>query len=306
MSDDAPKISYEERHDPGFLERLLLDRKPGVLNAVFFLCAVTAIALAVFHLYVAAFGTPEGRSFRSVHLTAMLVLAIFMNPLFRASSWQPISVPGDPRNGLRWLGFSIDLALVALVLFVEVWTLYDIDAFHMRYGEKELPDIIVGGMFIVLVLEATRRAVGWAMVIITGFFISHALYANYFFGFFYGPPVWYLRHTAARLCHLYCLVHHLRRVVDPLRRGEVLHRSGRLAHWPPDRRAGEGVRGGERFHGYGIWLGRRQRRYHGFVHDSAHAQHRLPPEVRRGGRGLRVVRRPDHAADHGRRGVHHG
>lgn len=189
MSDDAPKISYEERNEPGFLERLLLDRRIGILNAVFFLCAVAAIALAVFHLYVAAFGTPEGRSFRSVHLTVMLVLAIFMNPLFRASCWQPISVPGDRRNRLRWLGFSIDLALVVLVLFVEVWTLYDIDAFHMRYGEKELSDIIVGGMFIVLVLEATRRAVGWAMVIITGFFIAHALYANYFFGFFYGPPV---------------------------------------------------------------------------------------------------------------------
>jgi TRAP transporter 4TM/12TM fusion protein len=189
MSDDAPKISYEERHEPGFLERLLLDRRPSVLNAVFFLCAVTAIAIAVFHLYVAAFGTPEGRSFRSVHLTAMLVLAIFMNPLFRDSGWQPVSVPGARRNGLRWLGFSIDLALVLMVLFVEVWTLYDIDAFHMRYGEKELPDIIVGGIFIVLVLEATRRAVGWAMVIITGFFICHALYANYFFGFFYGPPV---------------------------------------------------------------------------------------------------------------------
>jgi len=189
MSDDAPKISYEERHEPGFLERLLLDRKPSVLNAVFFLCAVGAIALAVFHLYVAAFGTPEGRSFRSVHLTVMLVLAIFMNPLFRASGWQPVSAPGDRRNALRWLGFSIDLTLVVLVLFVEVWTLYDIDAFHMRYGEKELLDIIVGGMFIVLVLEATRRAVGWAMVIITGFFICHALYANYFFGFFYGPPV---------------------------------------------------------------------------------------------------------------------
>ena len=189
MSDDAPKISYEERHELGFLERLLLDRKPSVLNAVFFLCAVGAIALAVFHLYVAAFGTPEGRSFRSVHLTVMLVLAIFMNPLFRASGWQPVRVPGDRRNGRRWLGFSIDLVLVVLVLFVEVWTLYDIDAFHMRYGEKELPDIIVGGIFIMLVLETTRRAVGWAMVIITGFFICHALYANYFFGFFYGPPV---------------------------------------------------------------------------------------------------------------------
>lgn len=44
-------------------------------------------------------------------------------------------------------------------------------------------------MLILIVLEATRRAVGWAMVLITGFFVMHALYANHFFGFFYGPPV---------------------------------------------------------------------------------------------------------------------
>ena len=189
MSDDTQKISYAEQRELGFFERLLLDRAPSILNAVFLLCAVTAIALAVFHLYVAAFGTPEGRSFRSVHLTAMLALPIFINPLFRKSAWQPIAVPGDPRNGLRWFGFSVDLLLIGLVLFVQIWTIYDINAFHLRYGEKELPDLIVGGMFVVLVLEATRRAVGWAMVIITGSFILHALYANYFFGFFYGPPV---------------------------------------------------------------------------------------------------------------------
>ena len=79
--------------------------------------------------------------------------------------------------------------LVGLVLFVQLWTIWDITAFHLRYGEKEAPDLIVGGILIVLVFEATRRAVGWAMVIITGFFMFHALYANHFFGFFYGPPV---------------------------------------------------------------------------------------------------------------------
>ena len=189
MSDETQKISYAEQRELGFFERLLLDRTPTILNAVFLLCTITAVALAVFHLYVAAFGTPEGRSFRSMHLTAMLVLAIFMNPLFRKSAWQPVAVPGDPRNILRWVGFSVDLLLIGLVLFVQIWTIYDINAFHLRYGEKELPDLVVGGMFVVLVLEATRRAVGWAMVIITGFFILHALYANYFFGFFYGPPV---------------------------------------------------------------------------------------------------------------------
>ena len=59
----------------------------------------------------------------------------------------------------------------------------------MRFGEKDPSDLIVGGILIALVFEATRRAVGWAMVLITGFFMVHALNADHFFGFFYGPPV---------------------------------------------------------------------------------------------------------------------
>jgi len=188
MTDQSSQITYEEVHENGFLERLLLDRRFTLANAVFFGCAVVAISLAVFHLFVAAFGTPEGRSFRSVHLSAMLVLAIFMFPLFRRSAWEPL-VQGDTRDSLRRLGFGIDLLLVGYVIFVQIWTIFDVTAFHLRYGEKELPDLIVGGLLVLLILEVTRRAVGWAMVIITAFFVLHALYANHFFGFFYGPPV---------------------------------------------------------------------------------------------------------------------
>ena len=79
--------------------------------------------------------------------------------------------------------------LILYVIFALVWTIFDITAFHLRYGEKETPDLIVGGLLTLLILEVTRRAVGWAMVIITAFFIFHALYANYFPGFFYWPPV---------------------------------------------------------------------------------------------------------------------
>lgn len=189
MNVDKPKISYQDQHELGFLERLLLGRAQGIVKAVLLFCTIISIALAIFHLYVAAFGTPEGRSFRSVHLTVMLTLAVFMYPLFRTSIRDPLVVAGDPRNWLRIVGFGVDLVLVALVLFIQIYTIYDIDAFHMRYGDKEPSDLIVGGMLIVLVLEATRRSVGWAMVIITGFFIFHALNAHYFFGFFYGPPV---------------------------------------------------------------------------------------------------------------------
>ena len=188
MSSDSEKIQYEETHENGFLERLLLDSRLTIANAVYFGCAVVAISLAVFHLYVAAFGTPEGRSFRTVHLSAMLVLAICMFPLFRRSAWEPVT-QGDSRDTLRWLGFVVDQVLIGYVIFVQIWTIYDINAFHMRFGEKETSDLIVGGLLILLILEVTRRAVGWAMVIITAFFIFHALYANYFPGFFYGPPV---------------------------------------------------------------------------------------------------------------------
>ncbi len=189
MSVETPGFSYQEQHELGFLERLLLGKVHGAVKAVLLVCTIMSIALAIFHLFVAAFGTPEGRSFRSVHLTVMLTLAIFMFPLFRQSIRDPIVVAGDPRNGLRIFGFCIDLALVVAVLIVEIYTIWDIEAFQLRLGDKYTPDLIVGGVLILLVLEGTRRAVGWAMVFVTGFFLFHTLFANHFYGFFYGPPV---------------------------------------------------------------------------------------------------------------------
>ncbi|MGC1443128.1 MAG: TRAP transporter permease [Burkholderiaceae bacterium] len=189
MSQETQVLHYEERQELGFFERLLVHRPKGVMAGIFFVCAITAIALGIYHVFVAAFGTPEGRSFRSIHLSGMLVLAILMNPLFRQNAWAPLSTPGGQGDTKRWVGFGVDLVLIAIILFVQVWTIYDIEAFHLRYGEKDPSDIFVGSLLIAVVLEATRRAVGWAMVIITGFFVFHALYANYFFGFFYGPPV---------------------------------------------------------------------------------------------------------------------
>ena len=141
MSDPAPAreasgtLTYHEPQELGFLERLLVNRSVTAANALLFFCATISIGLAIFHLYTAVFGTPEGRSFRSVHLTVMLTLAILMYPLFRKSMRDPVLVPGDPRNALRFGGLAIDLLLVGFIVFVQLWTIWDIDAFHMRYGE---------------------------------------------------------------------------------------------------------------------------------------------------------------------------
>ena len=160
MSVTQSQIIYEEKQELGFLERLLVERNHGIAYWILLSCTVISISLALFHIYVAAFGTPEGRSFRSVHLTVMLVLAVFYHPLFRRSIHDPIMVDGDSRNRLRLFGFGVDLMLVGLVIFIQIWTIYDINAFHLRYGDKDLPDLIVGGVFVLMVLECTRRAVG--------------------------------------------------------------------------------------------------------------------------------------------------
>ena len=184
----AEKLEYHEVKEASLLETVLRDRGLGLPAMVAAACAVLAIALALFHLYAAVFGTPETRSFRGTHLTVMLVLALLLNPLWRRSYRDPLVVTGGRGNARRGFGFAIDLALVGFGLFVQGYTLWDIDAFNMRGGDITQTDLWVGAGFILLVLEATRRVVGWAMVFVSGFFVVHALYSHHFVGFLFGPP----------------------------------------------------------------------------------------------------------------------
>ena len=182
------RLEYHEKKEISLLESLLRDREFRLPVVIAAFAAVLAIALALFHLYAAIFGTPETRSFRATHLTVMLVLALLLNPLFRKSYRSPVVIPGDARNGLRLTGFAIDLLLVGFGLFVQLYTLWDVDAFNSRGGSITQMDQWVGLAYILLVMEVTRRAVGWAMVAVTSFFVLHTLYSNHFFGFLFGPP----------------------------------------------------------------------------------------------------------------------
>ncbi len=165
-------------------------RLPGadITRTVACTVAALSIALALFHLFCALFGTPESRAFRSTHLVVMLVLAFLLRPLGRASPLDPVLAPGDPGNARRMAGFAADMALAALGIFVQVYTLFDLEAFLMRQGDITDTDMAVGTLMVVLVLEATRRMVGLAMVAVAGFFVAHALFTQHFPGFLYGPP----------------------------------------------------------------------------------------------------------------------
>lgn len=191
MTDEPTALQYEEIRDYSLLEQVIRLGGLSVPTAIMMFASSLAIALGMFHIYVAGFGTPESHSFRSIHLAVMMVLTFLVYPMGRNSITESLTGQTPPETTKRRAGFAIDLLLVLLVIFVEGYILFDVEEFQAREGNLLPSDIWVGTFLIFLTLETTRRAVGWTMVIITGFFIVQTLYSNYFFGFFYGPPKGY-------------------------------------------------------------------------------------------------------------------
>jgi TRAP transporter 4TM/12TM fusion protein len=171
---EAP-IVFQEETPPTMFEEFLGERPIHTL--VTFLTVTLSVALSLYHMYVSYVGTPEAHAFRSTHLAFILSITFLVYPLGR-SSWK------DP---YKWYS-AIDFLLVAAVVAIQIYTLYDIDALILRAGSLTDWDIRVGTAMIFILLEATRRAVGWAMVIIAGFFLAHAVFSDHFFWIFFGPP----------------------------------------------------------------------------------------------------------------------
>ena len=186
---DSTLVEYTEQREFSLLEDVLRAPRLDFPSILALIASSLAIALAMYHIFVAGFGTPESLSFRLTHLGTMLLLAFLIKPMFRSSLTEPVWQPGKPGNAKRIAGFAIDLALIGLVLAVQIYMLSDIEGLQGREGAPDAADFVYGWILIFLVIEATRRAVGWAMVIITAFFIVQTLHADLFFGMFYGPPV---------------------------------------------------------------------------------------------------------------------
>lgn len=136
-----------------------------------------AVSMAVFHLYAGYFGQPEAQVFRATHVGFVMCLVFLLFPAGRRF-----------RQRARALSAAADLALVALVIALHVYILRDPQGLWLRTGQLTPTDLTVGALYVLALLEATRRAVGTAMVAVAGVFILNAVYGNWFPGIFYGPP----------------------------------------------------------------------------------------------------------------------
>jgi TRAP transporter 4TM/12TM fusion protein len=177
LSPQNQKIEYQEKRQQSVLEWLLVQKRGVLAHPLEFSVCLLSLSLTIYHLFVAYAGSLEAHAFRSTHLAFIMVLCFLLRPLGRGS-WT------EPKNA--W--FGVDLLCVGLTIAIQVYTLWDLDAFIFRRGDLNTTDLWAGTILIILLLEATRRTVGWAMVIIAGFFLVQTSFSNHFFSIFYGPP----------------------------------------------------------------------------------------------------------------------
>ena len=133
------------------------------------------VALSCFHYYTAGFGLLRETTHRGVHLAFVLGLIFVVFAATKkwsdrrrpASWWAPGGVPlGD------WLCM---VAVAAAVLYIP----YIFDDLAFRVGNPLPLDVVMGSILVVLLLEATRRSMGWPLPAIALLFMAYALFGRW-------------------------------------------------------------------------------------------------------------------------------
>ncbi|MCM3405735.1 TRAP transporter permease [Cytobacillus oceanisediminis] len=149
-----------EKYDPEAGTRKL----GGVLGWIVFF---GLLAFSLFHLYTGVFGMLTAQLQRSIHLGFALALIFLLFPARKKDRGQ--------KHKVAW--YDIILAILGIAVGA-YWPLF-IDEIVMRAGRLTEIDFYVGLIAVLLVLEATRRAVGLPITIIAVIFLAYAMFGPY-------------------------------------------------------------------------------------------------------------------------------
>jgi TRAP transporter 4TM/12TM fusion protein len=145
---------------------IVSDEKPATTPgsvALRWLINAIAIAMSLYHMYVAAFGPPEAIIFRGTHLLFALTLVFLLYPV-------------KPRGAAAWR--SIDLVLLALGygFVLHIFTNYEYFINRIIYiDDLTIADKFYAVIAVVIVLEATRRVIGLALPLTAVAFLIYAI-----------------------------------------------------------------------------------------------------------------------------------
>lgn len=134
----------------------------------FYIVAGIAIVASCFHLYTAAFGLFDAMTQRAWHWMFMGVLLFLLNPITKKRPKNKIDI---------W-----DWALAAMMIAGCANILINFEAIAAREGSAISSDIYLGVVMVLLVIEGTRRSMGWPLPIMAIIALTYGIFGRYFPG----------------------------------------------------------------------------------------------------------------------------
>lgn len=139
--------------------------KRDPVGAWHYIIAGICVLFACFQLYTAIFGVLDAHLQRTIHLCFGLVLIFLLYPARKSWSRKTMN--------------PVDVIFAILSIIATMYLVVNYNELVTRSGLNTTTDTVIGVLGVVLVFEATRRCVGWPMLIVALFFLAYAFLGPY-------------------------------------------------------------------------------------------------------------------------------
>jgi len=158
----------------GFLTKMGKGRRRLLNNKTAVIFSFAAIMITLYQLYSILYSHPTLIVYRAIHVGFFLAAGIL---LFTNHSKK------GKTDTIPWYDLIMIVAAIGIAVFMIL------NEQHLLYRRAFLDEIMpleifFGCLLILLVLDGTRRTLGWPLVIVAGAFILYALFGNYVPGIF--------------------------------------------------------------------------------------------------------------------------
>ncbi len=163
--------ALEEKFDPEMRFRPVWHPAALIVTALL-------IVLSSFHYYTAGFGLLREATHRGTHMAFVLSLIFLVFP------WRKAMLQHPPKSGVLAPGGVplYDWLCAILIAASALYIPYVFDDLAFRVGNPNTLDVVMGTTLVVLLIEATRRSMGWPLPIIALLFMAYALWGTWFPG----------------------------------------------------------------------------------------------------------------------------
>ncbi len=153
-------------------------------NSILIILSIVGCSWVLFQLLIATVLTLNDIISKAIHLSFGMTMLFMVLPVRKKKKELPAK-----RGMLQWFAHSytniplLDVVFIVLAIFAALYLPINLEALSLKAGNIDFIDIFMGGILVILVLEASRRTVGLPMVILV---IVLALWA--FFGSYMPRP----------------------------------------------------------------------------------------------------------------------